>query len=386
MKSEKKNTSSNPGIYLHIPFCERKCGYCDFYSVTSLQGKGAFVEALLKEIDLVSRKREPKQIFDTIYLGGGTPSLLTPDELERILQALHTHFKISANCEVTLEANPGTVVESYLQEYRSLGVNRLSLGIQSFNERELHLLERIHSAAEALQTFDLARRTGFENISIDLIYALPGQTKAAWQASLQKAVELQPEHISAYNLIFEEGTPFFKRRQEGILRPKSEDEEFDFFMLTNEFLSAHGYPAYEVSNYTRSPRFYSRHNYKYWQHVPYLGFGPSAHSFWQRERSANVRSLHRYLSELKKGQLPIAFRETIDLKTEEFEHIFLRLRTYEGLDADYFRQNFERSFSETYRSTIELLLSKGFAEWENAYFRLTKKGMAVCDEILPLFS
>lgn len=386
MKTKKKNTSSNPGLYLHIPFCERKCGYCDFYSVTSLQSKSAFVQALLTEIELVSQKWSPQQVFDTIYFGGGTPSLLTPGEVAAILNVLHTHFNISANCEITLEANPGTVVGEYLHTYRSLGVNRVSLGVQSFNEYELHLLERIHSVAEALQTFDLARKAGFENISIDLIYALPGQTKAAWQASLQKAVELQPEHISAYNLIFEEGTPFFRRKQEGILQQKSEDEEFDFFMLTNEFLSAHGYPAYEVSNYARSPQFFSRHNYKYWQHVSYLGFGPSAHSFWRGERSANVRSLHKYLSDLNSGQIPVEFRETIDPKTEEFEHIFLRLRTYEGLDADYFKHNFGRSFLDAYRSTIDLLLSKGFAEWEKPYFRLTKKGMAVCDEILPLFS
>ncbi|RLD13467.1 coproporphyrinogen III oxidase [candidate division KSB1 bacterium] len=386
MKSEDKNISSNPGIYLHIPFCERKCGYCDFYSVTALYKKEPFVQSLLKEIEIVGQQISAEATFDTIYLGGGTPSLLTPHELELILQALDKQFKISSDCEITLEANPGTVIEAYLRDYRKLGVNRLSIGVQSFNSWELQLLERIHSADDALRTFRLARDAGFGNISIDLIYALPGQTGSHYLTSLQKAVELQPEHISAYNLIFEEGTSFFVRRQQGVLQQKDEDEEFTFFMMTNEFLSGHGYPAYEVSNYARSPRFYSRHNYKYWQHVPYLGFGPSAHSFWQGERRANARSLSRYLSDLQNGQLPVDFRETIDAGTEEFEYIFLRLRTYEGLNAEYFKQHFGRSFFESYRSIINSLLSMDYAQWEAPYFRLTKKGMAVCDEILPLFS
>ncbi len=386
MKSQQKNTSFNPGIYLHIPFCERKCGYCDFYSVTALQDKGLFIQALLQEIEQVGATVSTTAVFDTIYFGGGTPSLLTPEELASILQTLRKQFTISSDCEITLEANPGTVVESYLAAYRALGVNRLSIGMQSFNEGELRLLERIHSADEALRTFALARKTGFTNISIDLIYALPGQTKKQWKATLEQAVQLQAEHISAYNLIFEEGTPFYVRKQRGLLQAKSEEEELDFFFSTNSYLEKHGYPAYEVSNFARAPQFYSRHNYKYWQHVPYLGFGPSAHSFWQGERRANVRSLSTYLARLKSGASAVAFREIIDKATEEFEHIFLRLRTYEGLDTLYFKQHFGRSFYDSYRSTIDLLLSKEFAYWELPYFRLTKKGMAVCDEILPLFS
>ncbi len=386
MKSEAKNISSNPGLYLHIPFCERKCGYCDFYSVTALSRKSLFVQMLIAEIKLTAESISRENIFDTVYFGGGTPSLLTPGELESILRTLRLGFNFASDCEITLEVNPGTVVESYLREYRTLGINRLSIGIQSFNDHELKLLERIHSAEEALRTFDVARTAGFENIAIDLIYALPGQTAADWQRSMQKAIALNPEHISAYNLIFEEGTPFYSRKEKGLLKPKGETEELNFFLLTNEFLGDHGYQAYEVSNYACDPRFFSRHNYKYWRHVPYLGFGPSAHSFWQGERRANVRSLLQYLSFLQKGKLPVGFRETIDDKTEEFEHIFLRLRTYEGLHTDYFKQRFGRSFFDSYRSIIDLLLSAEYARWEAPFFRLTKKGMAVCDEILPLFS
>jgi len=386
MMEQKANISFNPGIYVHIPFCERKCGYCDFYSVTSLRQKRPFLRALLQEITLVANKLRPGAVFDSLYFGGGTPSLLNPEELHEIIESFRSHFTLSDTCEITLEANPGTVVERYLRHYRQAGINRLSIGIQSFDEKELELLERIHSVRDALQTITAARQAGFTNISIDLIYALPGQTMRQWRHSLQKAVELKPEHISAYNLIFEERTPFYKRKLRGELQPKSADEEYAFFLFTNHFLEEHGYRAYEVSNYARGPQFYSRHNYKYWLHVPYLGFGPSAHSFWAKQRWGNVRSLSRYLRTLNEKRLPEEFRETITSETEEFEHIFLRLRTYEGVNIEYFEKHFGRSFFDAYRKTINALLEKQYARFEAPFFRLTKQGMAICDEILAQFA
>ncbi|NOX89704.1 MAG: radical SAM family heme chaperone HemW [Calditrichaeota bacterium] len=386
MNSVNGKKSQKPGIYIHVPFCVKKCGYCDFFSVTSLNQKSDFLSALLKEIKLVREQFNPPEEFDTIYFGGGTPSLLTPDELSKILETLNDHFKISADCEITLETNPGAAEKEKVSHFRQIGINRISIGIQSFIDRELRLLERIHTADQARQTFNAARDAGFENIGIDLIYALPGQTKEDWLYSLGQGVSLQPEHISAYNLIFEEGTPFYLQKQKGKFKAKSEDEELEFFLLTTEFLSRHGYIPYEVSNYARSPQFFSAHNYKYWLHVPYLGFGPSAHSFWGNRRQANVRSLQSYLKRIRNNEIPVDFVEPLTDKIREFEHIFLRLRTYEGLDIPYFEKIFKRSFMESYRKTIDLLVLKEYAIVEKKYFRLTGKGMAVCDEILQLFA
>jgi len=385
MNAEKANISFKPGIYLHIPFCEHKCGYCDFYSITNRQQQPEFVRALLIETEKTLQVFSIDQTFDTIYFGGGTPSLLEIEQLETILEFLRQHFNLAQDCEITLEMNPGTTEREKLPLFKELGINRLSIGIQSFNDQELRFLERIHSTRQAIEAFEAARKAGFDNIGLDLIYALPNQTLTTWKHSLQKAVALNPEHISAYNLSYEPNTPFFRRLQKRQIMPAAEENELEFFNFTHQFLTENGYLHYEVSNFTRDEAFVSRHNYKYWLHVPYLGFGPSAHSYWNGQRWGNKPSLSHYLQQLNNGQLPQDFSETLDKQTKEFEHIFLRLRTYEGLDLAAFENTFGRSFLQSYRKIVNELIDSGLAQLTGKRFCLTQQGMALCDEILQRF-
>ncbi len=379
------NHSTRAGIYLHIPFCERKCAYCDFYSLTDLHLRSRFVDALCREIELRGRQTPADEVYDTIYFGGGTPSLLSARQIDQILETLHTVFTIADRTEITLEANPGTMEQQMFADFFAAGVNRLSLGVQSFNDHELRFLGRIHTAAQATSALHRARQAGFDNLSLDLIYALPGQTMESWQRTLLQAFDFGPEHISAYNLIFEPGTPFYSRLQKGLIQAQPEAREIDFWNHTLDAMQANGYEAYEVSNFARSAAFYSRHNVKYWRHVPYLGFGPSAHSFGETRRWSNVRSLSTYLTEVERGKLPVDFEETLDASTLEFEHILLRLRMYAGLHLTEFKRKFGSDFLEKYKAETGGFLERKLAETENGYFKLTRKGMLICDEILQDF-
>ncbi len=379
------NHSTLAGIYLHIPFCERKCAYCDFYSLTDLPLRSRFVDALCREIELRGRQAPADEVYDTIYFGGGTPSLLSARQISQILETLHTVFTIADRTEITLEANPGTMEQQMFADFFAAGVNRLSLGVQSFNDHELRFLGRIHTAAQATSALQRARQAGFDNLSLDLIYALPGQTTESWHHTLQQTFDFGPEHISAYNLIFEPGTPFYSRMQKGQIQAQPEAREIDFWNYTLDAMQANGYEAYEVSNFARSAAFYSRHNVKYWRHVPYLGFGPSAHSFRETRRWSNVRSLSTYLTEVEQGNLPVDFEETLDASTLEFEHILLRLRMYAGLHLTEFKRKFGSDFLEKYKAETGGFLERKLAETENGYFKLTRKGMLICDEILQDF-
>ncbi len=379
------NISAHPGLYLHIPFCEQKCAYCDFYSVTALNDRDRFVKALCREIQLTAQKYTGKEVYDTIYFGGGTPSLLSARQIGRILETLHLHFAVSDRAEITLEANPGTMEQQMFKEFFAAGVNRLSLGVQSFNDDELRFLGRIHNADQARSALRRARQAGFQNLSVDLIFALPGQTPDTWQKNMREAFAFHPEHISAYNLIFEPGTPFYTQWQSGRILAQTEEREIDFWNLTLDTMEAGGYEAYEVSNFARSAAYYSRHNVKYWMHVPYLGFGPSAHSYHKNRRWSNARSLGRYLAELERDKRPVDFEETLTPQMLEFEHILLRLRMYAGLHLDEFERKFGSEFLETYRTETNGFLERDLAKTDNGYFKLTRKGMLICDEILQDF-
>lgn len=379
------NISTLPGIYIHIPFCEHKCGYCDFYSVTDQALRRNFITALLSEIGMVSAQLDDAQLFDTIYFGGGTPSLLETGELDLIFNAIHRHFSLADDTEITLEANPNSLSEPMLKSYNSLGINRLSLGVQSFLDRDLHFLCRIHSAQEAKSSIHSIRKAHHGALSIDLIFALPNQTLWDWDFNLLTALSFKPEHISAYNLSLEKGTPFHTRVLNGEMILKTEEDELTFYSTTIDALKAGGYIPYEISNYARSPHYFSRHNYKYWNHTNYLGFGPSAHSFWKRERRANVRSVQKYVSMIRSARLPLDFTEYIDDRTLEFESIFLGLRTYAGLNLQRYEERFRIPFQEKYKAIIKNLMDEGMAEIADHYFRLTKKGMAVCDAVTGQF-
>ncbi|MGD9486511.1 MAG: radical SAM family heme chaperone HemW [Calditrichaceae bacterium] len=382
----KKNISPFPGIYIHIPYCDTKCGYCDFYSVTNHSGRKHFIPSLIKEMESKAGEIPEETVFDTIYLGGGTPSLLTRDELEPLFESLHKNLHFAENTEITIEANPGTISKESFRLYRSLGINRLSIGIQSFSDKELKFLGRIHTAEQAIKTVDLAREEDIRNISIDLIFALPGQTLIQWKQNLETAMGLNPEHISAYNLIFEEGTPFYSSMLKGNIIPKKDEDESRFFAETIQFLAGKNYVHYEVSNFARDESLFSRHNYKYWDHTNYLGFGPSAHSFWGQKRWSNVRSVAQYVSKIQTGKSPEAFSEILNTETRIFESIFLGLRTLSGIDLKRFESLYQKSFLDLYKQKVQDLIADEFAEITDSHFRLTKKGLFICDEILPAFA
>jgi oxygen-independent coproporphyrinogen III oxidase len=371
-------------LYLHIPFCERKCLYCDFYSVEEKADVPAFVDALIREIDLRSRL-VPDRAVDTIYFGGGTPSLLVPDQVEKVLSHLRSAFSVSPSAEITLEANPGTVDNRSLPGFRRAGINRLSVGIQSFADADLRFLGRIHDSSEAHESFRTARSAGFDNLSLDLIYAIPGQTLQSWQTTLDMAIGLHPEHISAYNLIVEEGTPLHRLVGAGVVTPRSSDEEALFYERTMQTLEAAGFEHYEVSNYARCG-YRSRHNTAYWNHSNYLGFGPSAHSFWC-EAGAHVArrwwssgDVRGYVDALEGGCLPDGAEESLGVRELVNESIFLGLRST-GVDLQRLKTEFGFEMSKESREVLAASLVEGYMQMHEGVFRLTSKGFQICDEI-----
>ena len=370
-KSDRENNIYS-GIYIHIPFCIKKCPYCNFYSTSDISLKKTFVLALLKEIEMRS---DLTLLVDTIYFGGGTPSLLTCGEMARIIEVIRDNFHLmdnrtlkyknfhnseyideskttgsnkhlhnSGSMQITMEVNPGTIKEGYLKQIRDLGVSRLSIGVQSFDDTKLRFLERIHSSDAARQTILSARDAGFDNISIDLIYGLPGETEGLWLSDLETALEYCPEHLSCYMLSYEHDTPMFEAYQSGEITPLDDEYMASLFRLTSEYLVSKGFIHYEVSNFASSPKHESIHNKKYWKMVPYLGFGPSAHSYYcessiyNSERFWNVRSVHQYISVVDKGSLPIGEREKLTHEQQLIEMIMVGLRRDKGIDIRYFER------------------------------------------------
>ncbi|HUI31111.1 MAG TPA: radical SAM family heme chaperone HemW [Candidatus Acidoferrales bacterium] len=368
--------SAAVGIYIHVPFCEKKCFYCDFYSVENQSQQKAFLSSLVKEIKLSSENLSQRYEADTIFFGGGTPSLLSPAEIGSILETLHKHFDISAEAEFTVECNPGTVTEESLSGYRHLGVNRLSFGVQSFFDDELKFLSRIHDSRQAVEALMLARKCGFENINLDLIYGIPGQSIDRVATNLEKAVALNPAHISAYNLIVEPGTPLFSSVASGQVKPLDESIEAEMYQLTMSFLEENGYEHYEISNYSR-PGFQCRHNLKYWNCEEYLSFGPSAHSFLNKTRWWNVSSLGKYISELSENRLPVSAKEKLTENQLIDEFVMLQLRQGK-IDLKDLDEKFKIRLDPCF---ILDLKKNGYAELSDHKILLTRSGYTVCDEI-----
>lgn len=363
------------GIYLHIPFCVKKCFYCDFYSVENHSQREDFLDAIVKEIDLFSGIH-PRLEANTIFFGGGTPSLLKPSELERILAALRGAFNISESAEFTMECNPGTIDTRYLSDYHSLGVNRISFGVQSFFEDDLRFLERIHGPSEAIRAVDLARGVGFDNLSLDLIYALPGQTHERLLTNLQTALSLNPDHLSAYGLIVEPGTPLFNSVSRGTITPAPDTVEADMYGTVMDLMEAHSYSHYEISNYCK-PGFECKHNLKYWNAEDYIGFGPSAHSYFDKERWWNVSSLAGYVAELKSGKIPVSARESLGRTQLLDEFVLLHLR--QGvLKKDVIAQKFGIIPDPEF---VADLVKSGYCIEDGNILTLTKAGFKVSDEI-----
>ncbi|MGD9372065.1 MAG: radical SAM family heme chaperone HemW, partial [Desulfobacterales bacterium] len=322
------------GAYIHIPFCIRKCRYCDFYSTTDLSLKGAFLNALEREIKLT----DPRSLkFDSLYIGGGTPTVLNTDDICRVVEIAGRYFNILPDAELTLEVNPGTVTLDKFRRYKKIGINRLNIGVQSFNDSYLQFLDRIHTASEAMDCVQWARQAGFDNVGLDLIYGIPGQDLAGWRRDLIQTVDIAPEHISCYMLTCEGGTPLAQDVRKGRAQMPLDDLLSELLYSTAAFLTANGFSHYEISNFVRktedeSKSLASRHNQKYWSFAPYIGLGPAAHSFIEPMRYWNTSDINTYISETEAGRLPLAEEETLTTEQLIIESIYLGLRKISGID------------------------------------------------------
>ena len=365
-------------LYIHIPFCERKCFYCDFYSIEDHGALSGFLDSLHSEIELNSNYGKVEHV-ETIYIGGGTPSHLSPKQIAEILGHVGKYFSIISNPEITMEVNPGTIDYEKMRGYKLAGINRLSIGVQSFNDEELKFLTRIHSSEDADQAIRIARECGFDNISIDLIYALPDQTLSQWEDALRKTILHKPEHVSAYSLIVEDNTPLASKVSTNEIVPLSIDKDAEMYELTMEIMEQAGYNHYEVSNYAK-PGFQSRHNSNYWNHSNYIGLGPSAHSFWSGRRWWNIRTINSYIEKLSAKVLPVEGEEDLTMKQLLDETIMLELRTG-FLDISNIKKQFNVDINPPVQLFLKHLSDNGLARIENDFLHMTNKGFLVCDEI-----
>lgn len=372
------------GVYIHVPFCKSRCSYCDF-ATDVYRGRAAvdrYVNALVKEIsDPNSEFPNPTSQIETLYFGGGTPSLLSPRQLESIVSAVSDRFALADDLEFTLEMNPATVTPEKLRAYRSIGVNRASFGVQTFNNRDLKLLARGHDATDARLTYIHLREAGFENVSFDLIAGLPGQSIDDWQTNLEEAVALAPEHLSLYLLEIHEGTPLAEQLRSQRRPVPDEDVAAEMYELMLEMTASAGLDQYEISNFARSG-FESRHNSKYWTLDPVFGFGVSAHSFDGRERYSNERDTNLYVKAIESGASAVVAREPAELRSE---FVFLGLRMMRGVDfAEY-----ERRFGEDLRvrngESIDRLSSLGLVVADERRMKLTRRGALLSNEVFAEF-
>ena len=371
----------HPGLYLHVPFCSAICPYCDFSVLTGDErAREVFVEDLEREIALWEGS-EWAEGFDTVYFGGGTPSALTPEQLGRIVTAARRHLPVREDAFLQLEANPEDVTPDTARAWRDLGVGFLSLGVQSLDEEALRFLGRRHTSDEAARAVEIALGAGFPIVSLDLIYGRPGQTVEAWRDELAAAIGLGTPHLSCYQLTIHEGTPFGFRAERGRLLPLSPDEEAPFFLATHEVAGALGIPGYEVSNFARGAAARSPHNQKYWHHTPYLGLGPSAHSFDGEVRWWNERKIGPWRERLRSGGRPLADRERLSPEQRALEILLLGLRTREGVELDRLREEAGYDLLHERRDLLHELVTDGLLHPPAERIAATLRGWAVADGI-----
>ena len=374
------------GVYIHIPFCRSRCSYCDFATGT-YEGAlaDAYVRALVREISSSETDADASEI-DTIYFGGGTPSLLAPAQLAHILDAVHRRFRVSEDAEVTLELNPGTVTPETLGEFRRLGVNRASFGLQTFDDEQLARLGRTHTADDARRTLRALREAGFSNISFDLIAGLPEQTLDAWSRNLEEAIRLAPEHLSLYLLEVHEGTPLAEHIRRGMWRAPDPDLAAEMYRLLAARMAAAGYEHYEISNFARRGRE-SRHNLKYWTGAPVYGFGSSAHSFdGRRTRWSNERDARAYVALVESGSGPIVERTELDEADASAESLFLGLRLLDrGVDLAAHRARFLTDVRERYADDLQRFDEAGLVRLDGDVLRLTPAGALLSNEVFAAF-
>lgn len=367
------------GIYIHIPFCKTRCAYCDFYSTTSDELKQRYVRALCRELELRRYYLQGAPIR-TIYIGGGTPSQLDEKELDMLFHTLEAIYGLQAAEEITIEANPDDLTDSYVNVLQRFPINRISIGIQTFDDPTLKLLNRRHTARQAIEAVERCRQAGFDNIGIDLIYGLPGETDRQWKHDLRQALALQPEHISAYHLTYEEGTPLYKLLQSHRIHEVDEDSSLRFFTTLMDTLAAAGYEHYEISNFCKPGR-QAQHNSAYWQGITYLGCGPSAHSYNTDSREWNEPSLKAYIHALERGER-FFHGERLDNRARYNEYVMTSLRTRRGASPDKIAAQFGKELQQYFLTNMQPYLTAGKLQQENDRVRLTRQGLFVSDGII----
>jgi oxygen-independent coproporphyrinogen-3 oxidase len=385
-------------IYLHIPFCRHRCAYCDFNTYAGQEERiPAYIKALCDEIRQVAGKAPRKETVHTVFFGGGTPSLLSCDQIDEILGALRACFELTPEAEITLEANPGTTSQEYLTGLHQIGVNRLSMGMQSASPEELRMIERQHSFEDVIRSIEWARLAGFNNISLDLLFAIPGQSMESWRQSLERALDLKTEHLSLYSLTIEEGTPFFKWMEKGLFMPTDEDLAADMMEYAAERLEQAGFEHYEISNWARGGdvRYECRHNLQYWRNQPYYGFGAGAHGCVGGYRLSNALWIGDYVQKMKtETERPYPFSSaTVDqtelsewVSMQETMMVGLRL-IHEGVERAEFSRRFGREMDEVFGGEVDKLVGQGLLEWADAgsRLRLTRRGRFLGNRVFMEF-
>jgi oxygen-independent coproporphyrinogen III oxidase len=366
-----------PGLYIHIPFCLKKCDYCDFYSVTTVARIPDYIGALSKEMEMVQGQWGA---FDTLYLGGGTPSVLAISQVREVLTRIQENFALLPEAEISVEANPGDLDLMYAEGLCEAGVNRLTIGVQSFDQRVLDFLGRRHTVQHAEMAIEASRKAGLDNIGLDLIYGVPGQSLESWLSTLEQALRFEPEHLSCYQLTVEDRTPLGIKVQRGEIAAPGENLQHTFFMKTSEFLEHAGYIHYEVSNFAKDMTWASRHNQKYWDHTPYLGLGPAAHSFQTNRRWWNYRSLDQYVSDLKSGYRPVEEMETLTMEQLGLEALYLGLRTRKGIRLQDFSDRYHMDLWAD-KPILARLQEEELVSIRDGYLSPTRAGLAMADSL-----
>ncbi|WP_338237544.1 radical SAM family heme chaperone HemW [Persicobacter diffluens] len=366
------------GIYIHIPFCKQACYYCDFHFSTSGKLREEMVASIILELSLRREYLETETV-ETIYFGGGTPSLLSPEELSQIIEAIYKNFTLIPQPEITLEANPDDLSFTYLKGLHQIGINRLSIGIQSFFEKDLKLLHRAHDREQAFNAVENARKAGFNNLNLDLIYAMPQSSNEEWEENLALMMKLRPAHLSAYALTIEEKTVFGNWYRKGKIRPVDEDKAADQLEILIKTTANHGYEHYEVSNFCL-PGLESKHNSSYWLQKKYLGIGPGAHSYNHQERHFNIANNAKYVKAIKEGQLPLD-GEVLSREDLINEYIMTRLRTKWGCDLGHLQNHLNFDLTKEHGAYLQKLEKDHFLEKQGDVLFLTSKGKMIADQI-----
>jgi oxygen-independent coproporphyrinogen III oxidase len=370
------------GIYLHIPFCKKLCFYCDFYHIISSEDNSLFVDTVIKEIAL-RHDYLRNETISTIYFGGGTPSVFSTLDLGTILNGLRKQFKVEENCEITIELNPDDVNKEYLEGLKNLNINRISLGVQSWRDSDLKMLNRRHDSAQAIRALNDILEEGFKNVTIDLIYGIPGMSAREWASNLDFTFSFNIKHLSAYHLTFEEGTVFGKMLEKGLIKEIDEEDSNSLFNILIEKAESAGFIQYEISNFGKEG-YFSIHNSNYWKQVNYLGLGPSAHSFNGYSRQWNIRDIKGYTKAINKEK-PFYEREELDIKTRFNEYIMTSLRTMWGIDLEYIEKTFEKEGYDYILNLAVKFKDYGLIKQNKNSLILTNQGKMISDNIISEF-